>query len=159
AKVGSSEQLGDDVVALRLLDSPEVTARHGVRVASRNGIALLAYLAMRPDHSATREHLSNLIWADRSDAQARHNLRQSLLALRKELGGGASQILVVDRDRVALDPAHVTVDALKFLALSASDDPDRLQEAAALFSGSFCEGFELAADAFAEWLRSERARI
>jgi DNA-binding SARP family transcriptional activator/TolB-like protein len=156
---GSSERPGGDVVALRLLGSPEVKARDVVRIASRNGLALLAYLAMRPDHSATREHLAHLIWADRSDAQARHNLRQCLVALRKELGEAAAHILVVDRDRVALDPAHITVDALKFLALSASDDPDRLQEAAALFSGSFCEGFDLAADAFSEWRRSERARI
>jgi len=33
AKVGSNERLDDDVVALRLLGSPEVTARDGTRVA------------------------------------------------------------------------------------------------------------------------------
>jgi DNA-binding SARP family transcriptional activator len=45
-----------------------------LRISSRKGQALLAYLAMHPDHSASREHLAALFWGDRRDEQARHNL-------------------------------------------------------------------------------------
>ena len=56
-----------------------------LRISSRKGQALLAYLAMHPDRSASREHLAALFWGERRDDQARHNLRQCLVTLRRDL--------------------------------------------------------------------------
>ena len=38
-----------------------------LRISSRKGQALLAYLAMHPDRSASREHLAALFWGERRD--------------------------------------------------------------------------------------------
>src|SRR6266478_5005926 len=41
-------------------------------ISSQKGRALLAYLAMQPEHFARREDLANLFWGDRVDEYARH---------------------------------------------------------------------------------------
>jgi DNA-binding SARP family transcriptional activator len=44
--------------------------------------ALLAYLAMHPQASHRRETLTGLLWLNRPEAEARHNLAQALYRLR-----------------------------------------------------------------------------
>ncbi len=71
-------------IRFRLL-GPRLTDRFVVSVARRaprpfkispqKGRALLAYLAMQPEHFARREDLANLLWGDQVDEYARHNLR------------------------------------------------------------------------------------
>jgi DNA-binding SARP family transcriptional activator len=47
--------------------------------------ALLAYLAVEPGEAHLRDKLAALLWGDSSDQQARHSLRQTLLALKQAL--------------------------------------------------------------------------
>jgi DNA-binding SARP family transcriptional activator len=100
---------------------------------------LLAYLAMRPDHTETRERLAALLWGDRPDRQARQSLRQCLLDLRKELEPVGIDVLKVDRETVALDGERIVVDAREFLALANSNDPALLGGAVALYGGEFLD--------------------
>ena len=51
-------------------ESPRAKGRH-----------CLLYLAMHPEHGASREHLAALFWGDRQDERARHSLRQCLVSL------------------------------------------------------------------------------
>ena len=100
---------------------------------SRRAQGMLAYLACQPGHLAERSALADVLWSDRSEAQARASLRQELSVLRGILPSGALQ---ADRQAVWLDPGHFTFER---------DD------------GPFLQGFDLPSEGFEDWLRLERA--
>jgi DNA-binding SARP family transcriptional activator len=127
-----------------------------IRFSTRKVSALLAYLAMNRDQTASREELATLLWGSCSDQQARQSLRQALAFLRKDLG--SADLFVADSDVVRLQASQWSVDALEFERLSKSSDRDDLARAAALFGGDFLAGLNIEEDGFAEWLRAERAR-
>jgi DNA-binding SARP family transcriptional activator len=64
-----------------------------IAISAKKNRALLAVLALSPGMTATRERLAGLLWGDRPDEQARSSLRQSLAALRKELGDADEALL------------------------------------------------------------------
>src|SRR5580693_5900097 len=98
-------------VTLRLLGPFAIEANVGrpvsIAVRSRKARALLAYLAMQGDYRGTREELATLLWGDGPDQQARHSLRQCLVALRQDLSV-TSEVLVLDREAVGLDAQSIT---------------------------------------------------
>ena len=98
----------------------------------RRGQGLLAYLALQGDMRAERGTLSDLLWSDRSEEQARASLRQELSVLRKALG---PDILQADRQCVWLDPAQVDVRR---------------------GPGEVLQGFDLRSEGFEDWLRQVR---
>ena len=63
------------------LDGEELT-----RFESDKARALLVYLALEDAQPHRREALAHLLWPDYAEHQARHNLRQTLLRLRRVLG-------------------------------------------------------------------------
>lgn len=109
-----------------------------IPVKSRKARALLAYLAMSPGLSRSREHLMALLWSERGEAQARGSLRQVLAGLRKVLGA-AADALVISNESVALDPEKIGV--------------------AARTDAEFLSGLNVNDPAFDDWLRDERLRL
>jgi adenylate cyclase len=130
-----------------------------VQMSAPRRRAVLAYLALQPTHTETRERLAALIWGDATDHQARQSLRQCLVALRKEFQAAGPDPLVIERDVVGLDPSRVNVDAREFMSLAASDAADDLDRAVDLYKGEFLDGLELDIEPFNDWLRGERSRI
>ena len=130
-----------------------------LQLNSRKGRALLAYLAMQPGYRASREQLANLLWGDRSDAEARHNLRQCLLVLRRSLGTVHGEVLNVLGEDVSLNPKWINIDVSEFQRLAESNDREALASAAALYRGEFLAGLFLNIEVFDEWLRDERKRL
>jgi DNA-binding SARP family transcriptional activator/TolB-like protein/Tfp pilus assembly protein PilF len=130
-----------------------------LRLNFRKGRALLAYLAMQPGYRARRGQLADLLWGDRTDAVARHNLRQCLLLLRRSFSAANTDVLnVVDTD-IHMDARSVSVDVLEFQALAESKDVEGLTRAAALYRGEFLAGLVLNVEPFDEWLQGERTRL
>jgi two-component SAPR family response regulator len=125
-----------------------------IRIASRKGRALIAYLAMAPRMQAGREQLAALLWHDRPEAQARQSLRQCLIALRKDLGP-QSAALVTTAEVVALDSAAATVDALRLQELAAFG----ADQVPALEPGPFLHDFTVDSEPFMAWAAGERERI
>src|SRR5262245_57953268 len=126
-------------------------------ISSRKGCALLAYLAMQSSPTLKREQLATLLWGDRCDKQARQSLRQSILALRKQLEPVAPGLLVLDEELVGLDAGLFSTDAHEFAALAEQGgDPER---ALGLYRGEFLAGFNLDVEPFDGWVRGERARF
>jgi len=116
-------------------------------------VALLAYLAAAPGRRANREHLVNLLWADREPASARHALRQTTWYLRQRLGEGA---LDVGKDHLALT-APVQSDRELFLA---AVEEGNLAQAVAIYRGEVLAGFAVpGGNAFEHWAESERTRL
>ncbi len=128
-----------------------------LKISSRKGVALLAYLALHPEHSVSREKLATLLWGDRPDRQARLSLRQAILSLRKSFG--ESEPIALDGDTVCLRMDRVGVDALEFQKLSRSTDLDDLDRAAALYAGPFLSELEIDSEDFAAWLETVRTRF
>src|SRR5438045_8414898 len=110
----------------------ESDARARVPVARKRGQALLALLALRPGPGYPREALTALLWPDSSDDEARHSLRQELHELRHVLATARSRALIVEGDRIALDPDAIEVDAVTFERLAADGSPEALRRAATL---------------------------
>jgi TolB-like protein len=111
-----------------------------IPLKSQKAKALLAYLALPPGKSRSREQIMALLWSERGDAQARASLRQVLTGLRKDLGEPAMMALNITDDAVSLDPDRVTV-------------------AAAGAGEELLAGIHLHDPAFEEWLRDERLRL
>lgn len=141
---------------LRLLGGCRLLAPdNGERTpAGRKTRGLLAVLALAAGAPVARERLAELLWGERGTEQARGSLRQSLKELRRCLDEPG--LLLVDRDRVALDPARVAVDALELTAPGGDPPPGRLAE---LCAGELLEGIGSLGPGFEEWLLGQRERF
>jgi DNA-binding SARP family transcriptional activator/TolB-like protein/Flp pilus assembly protein TadD len=152
-----------DLMRIRLLGGFGVTsgdpAPRPIHISSPRQRALLAYLALQPSYSESRERLATLVWGDCTDGQARKRFRQSLLRLRREFADAGADPLVGDRDTLALNPAMVAVDAREFLVLSKAATEADLQRAVDLYQGDLLDGASLDVEPFAEWLHQERSRF
>jgi DNA-binding SARP family transcriptional activator len=130
-----------------------------LRLRTRKTQALLAYLALAPGTSHSRDKLAGLLWGDRSQAQARSRFRETLFALRRVLAPADPPCLVVTGESLALDLDAVDVDACAFERLARTADAPSLARAAALYRGDFLEGLAYRGTLFEEWLMAERERL
>jgi DNA-binding SARP family transcriptional activator len=125
-------------------------------LAQRKRLAFLLYLTLRaPGGPIRRDTLLAVFWPERSEAQARHALRQILHYLRQTLPSGA----VVNRtgEGLLVDLTTVSCDALAF---ERALDAGHLADALALYGGDLLPGlFVSDAPQFEEWLEGERARL
>jgi DNA-binding SARP family transcriptional activator len=136
---------------------PDRAPDQPLSISSRKGRALLAYLAMQPEPTLTREQLATLLWGDRFDTQARQSLRQCILSLRRELEPAAPDMLAVDGGLVGLKVQAFSTDAHEFAALA--EEGGDLERALVLYRGEFLAGFSLDVEPFDDWVRGERARF
>jgi DNA-binding SARP family transcriptional activator len=121
---------------------------------TRRAEAALALLAVCGSLGCTRARLIALLWPDRDESHARHNLRDALHAIRRGLG---HDVVQSQGDTLHLDPAMVTSDVHDFEeALKAG----RLADAVAAYRGPLLDGFDLdASREFERWLDDERSRL
>ncbi|MFO7633862.1 MAG: tetratricopeptide repeat protein [Caldilinea sp.] len=153
------------MLTLQLLGSPQIVwdeARVDLRSAKAK--ALLFYLAVT-QRSYSRLVLASLLWPDKSDTEARTNLRQAVHLLHQVI----PDCLVTTRDSLQLNPQlTVAVDALHFeaLALRGLKDEDGvacddyLRAAADSYKDEFLFGFHVDdAEPFEEWARLLRERL
>ncbi len=128
-----------------------------VTLPTRKAEALLAVLASRGGQPVRRESLTALLWGDRADRHARHNLSQTLTSIRRAFED-APDPLAADRELVALRHG-VVADVLSLDRLADSDDLVELEAAADLHRGPLLDGIVLREPPFEEWLIAERARL
>ena len=148
---------------IQLLGSLEVRRPDGATVPfkpQQTGI-LLAYLALRADRAHTREGLAELIWPDTAPEEARHNLRQSLYSLRRQLDPSRANLIQSTATSVELNRSLVTTDVEAYdkLVRRAELETDTrrrlsaLLEAARAYAGELLPGFYLDA------ILTERTRL
>ena len=124
----------------------------GVEFPRQQTGALLAFLALYPRRSHTREELMALIWPDDEEESARHKLRQSLYALRRHLDCGQDSeesCLAATRDTIGLASHRIVTDLARFedaikSAAAISELDSRiglLTEAISLYRGELLAGF------------------
>lgn len=125
----------------------------------RKAEALLAYLAMAPGKTASRESLATLLWGESDQQRARQSLRQALFALTREFAHAEVSVLRMESKMVSLDPAAIWVDVAEFQALVATGGADPLTDAVACYAGPFLHGFTVDSVEFDEWQRSLQSRL
>ena len=129
-----------------------------LKLPTRKTQALLAFLALPPGRSHSREKLASLLWGDTRQPLARSGLRQSLFTLRKAVGAEPSALLI-EGETIALNPVAVDVDVVEFERQVAEGTSTALERAAALYRGELLEGLALQEAPFEEWLLAERERL
>lgn len=120
---------------------------------------LLAWLALRPKQSGSREEIAALLWSERSDAQAHQSLRQTLTVLRRTLGDRTGQVLRVDRERVALVPGVTQSDAAHMVSLGPESGLEALERAVAQYRGEFLDGLSVRDPLVQQWLDDRRSEL
>ena len=140
-------------VALQLWGELRSVDEHGapIELSNPRARACLALLAAAPQRNLSRERLSALLWGNRSDEQARANLRQLLYEL-KPLTQGAPPMIGFDRRAVWLEAACET-DMQLLLRSNARELAVALPRRDVLFLADL-DGIS---DEFDDWLASERA--
>ena len=130
-----------------------------IKISTKKNQALIAYLALAPGRPVPRAKLADLLWSDRDRDHARDSLRQSLVALRRDLSGLDPMPLTVEGDVLTLRPTLVDVDVLTFARLAQSQNLDDLRRAAELYRGDLLDGVAVRDQAFEQWLAEERTRL
>jgi DNA-binding SARP family transcriptional activator/tetratricopeptide (TPR) repeat protein/TolB-like protein len=139
-------------IRLRLLGSPDIRGPGGRIALTGKPLALLCYLAARPD-GVRREQLAALLWSEADEHHARQSLRQALLRLRQDLGSA----LEVSGDLVSLVPGAMESDVARFEKAVAAG---RFSEAVTRWTGDFmAEGEAAASEALRAWIEGERERL
>jgi DNA-binding SARP family transcriptional activator/predicted ATPase len=127
--------------------------------------ALAAYMAVEADRPHRRDSLAGLLWPDWPDRAARTNLRNALANLRTAIGDrhATPPFLLITRETIQFNTASDHwLDVAAFSALVEADQPTvrQLEEAVALYRGSFLEGFFLRdSPAFEDWSLIVRERL
>jgi DNA-binding SARP family transcriptional activator/pimeloyl-ACP methyl ester carboxylesterase/class 3 adenylate cyclase len=145
-------------LSLRLLGG--LRAQHGsgrpLAIRRKKAQALLAYLALHPGAASSRDALAGLLWSGTGDEHARHNLRQTLFALRQAI---APDPFIVEGGLVGLRESAVHVDVPAFERAVGRGTREALREAAALYRGELLEGLRVDEAPFDDWLATERQRL
>jgi DNA-binding SARP family transcriptional activator len=130
-----------------------------VHVRRRKAQALLAYLALRPGDAQPREKVIALLWPEEEPGRARHNLRQTLTVLRRDLAPRRRPAGLFRGEALCLEPDRVAVDVMAFERLARSREVADLDAAAALYRGDLLEGLVPGGEVFEAWLTGERDRL
>ncbi|TWT12710.1 hypothetical protein FQU96_10640 [Reyranella sp. CPCC 100927] len=118
--------------------------------------AVLAFLALTPDASATRERVAGLVWSDRLEEQARGSLRQAITELRALFRDADAGALHIDRDvmRVNLDQVWIDAREVERMADGPLEEKRKIPE---LYRGDLLADLSAIGGAFQDWLYGERA--
>lgn len=121
------------------------------RVRGRSIEWLLVLLILRHHRAVDRSWLAGTLWPDSDEGQARHNLRDALMHLRKALGSESRRLQSPTRDTLTFDLEGAVVDVLQFdAAIKTGEGEAALRNAVDLYSGPLLEG------CFEEWATPER---
>lgn len=115
-------------------------------------LALVAFLALSPGRSASREFLLDLLWADMDGERGRHALRQTIWQIRQLLGDASFE----GREEIRLT-LPIDSDRDRFLA---AVEHGNLADAVALYTGPFLPAFAAPGGAeFEHWADREREHL
>lgn len=123
------------------------------------GLALFVYLAAT-HHAHTRDKLSNLLWSELSNQQARNNLRYLLSDIRQVVG----DYLYITPQHIGFNREHAywfDAETLQTsLATQSTTNLQARQTALALYQGEFLAGFHARnAPIFEEWVIQKRQEL
>lgn len=149
------------MISIKLFGPLTVTDANGneVPLGGAKTLGLVAYLALNTGMPPSRDRLMTLFWGDRFTDQARQSLRQAIAKLRRVLNSDLGDAIVVEGDRVGLDPALVRVDVDEFTQLAGDPAPEAAIRAVGIMNNMLLEGLYGQQSDFEDWITSERQRV
>ncbi|HEY6645179.1 BTAD domain-containing putative transcriptional regulator [Povalibacter sp.] len=135
------------------------TAGMEIRITSRKGRALLAFLAAGAGQAHSRDRLAALLWEEADEELARTSLRQALAAVRKVLPADTQSALVSDADSLRLEPGLINTDIAQLRRSLSMGTRTALQDGLTHHRGDFLEGMDAKSTAYDEWLSTERQSL
>ncbi|MCG8450531.1 MAG: hypothetical protein MI725_13260, partial [Pirellulales bacterium] len=149
-----------DLMNLKLFPVFELAdqGHDAVEVALRRGQALIAYLALKENRTASREMILDMLWPGRFKEQAQASLRQVLFELRKKSTEDLP-IVIASRSDVALGPAIDECDVWAFEAATRSGSSDDAELALRLYRGRFLDGPGIQSEPFQQWVAIQQGRL
>ncbi len=125
-----------------------------VSLTTRKAQALLAILALE-GRGASRDRIAHLLWGERDEERARHNVRQTLSKIKHACG----DIVKSNRDLLTLDPATCSVDVNEFERLVLNEDEASLARSLDIYSGDLLQGLLPRETEFQNWLLQTREQL
>ncbi|MHB1070915.1 MAG: AAA family ATPase, partial [Gemmatimonadaceae bacterium] len=155
---GASPPLRVGSLTLRLLGEPSLYGAGEAGIEQRllgvgKPLALLTYLAVSPQHEATRDFLADLLWGGDSVSDPAHSLRNALVSIKNVIG---HDVIEASASRCRLRRSIPSdLDALEE-ALRGG----RLGEVTTRYTGEFFAGFAApGCQQFELWCESVRHRL
>lgn len=128
-----------------------------ISLTSKKVCALLAYLACgAPEAQHARDKLLTLLWGSHFERQARQNLRQALVRLRRVLG---PNVLITDGETVSLQAGSIVCDVSRFETLVREQNCQALVEATKIYKDRFLAGLAISEEGWSDWLRTKRQQL
>jgi DNA-binding SARP family transcriptional activator len=119
----------------------------------RRPLALLALASPSP-YGLTRDKALAYLWPESDTAHARNCLKQTLFALRRDVG---EELFLPGGCSLRIDPGMVEVDRWGF---GRALERGTLREAVDVYTGAFLDGFHVGGLVeFERWVETERARL
>jgi DNA-binding SARP family transcriptional activator len=135
-------------------------SRREIALIPRKARALLAYIALQPQHMQSRHKVAGLLWEYSDEQRARNSLRQTLFAIRQNLKkADALHALVCTDDVIQLNPESTAVDVSTFECLASRNGTVDWMQMIELYSGDLLDGINTSGLLFDEWLTRERERL
>ena len=146
---------------IRLLGDLEVISRERqlVRFATRKSLLLFAALVLAGRRGHRREQLAEAFWPGRSEAQARNNLRQALVDIRRSFPntGDAAVYVEGDQDTISLIAGPNDADIWVFDRKLEGGQAADLAVAADLYRGDLLSR-EAIPEGLEEWFQPHQSR-
>lgn len=127
-----------------------------LRIRSRRGQALIAFLALHLNRAIPRAKIAALLWEDQSETRARHSLRQLLTQLRDEIGPLFDT--GIGKDSLELSSTAFRPDVSEFLECAGNPDPASVKRATELYLGELLDPGTVSSS-YDEWISSERRKL
>src|ERR1700728_1140199 len=120
--------------------------------------ALVAFLAIQEGRPIARELVSELLWPDRADKQARNSLKQELYILRRDGFGG--QDVIITRDAALLmPPGSIDCDFHKLRSLMQKDKGVSWHAITSIYRGPLLQGFPPISPEFDDFIARNRQAL
>ena len=150
----SRHEIWASEASLTLLGSLRLVAKTGDdwTPKPRKTRALLAIVALAKG-SVARSRLTDLLWGDRGEDQAKASLRQALYELRELSSSG---LMTVSRDAVAVGPKRLWTDVSE---VETAGEPSALADALEEVEWPPLRELDDVTPELDEWLRNERMRL
>ncbi len=149
------------MIHIDLFGKLQVSGSEGrsIAISGAKTQGLIAYLALNTELPPSRDRLMALFWGDRFTEQARQSLRQAISKLRRVFSPEGGDVILVEDDRVGLNPAKVVVDVDRFALLARDPSAEKAIEAVSLLKGPLLDGLFGQQAEFDDWIASERQRV
>jgi len=131
-------------------------AKRTIRIRSRRGQALIAYLAMHPSRAIPRAKAAALLWEDQSEARSRHSLRQLLTELRDEIGPLFDA--GIEKETLEFSSRIFKSDVSDFLEYTRKPGSTGTKSAAEIYTGELFDPGPVSSS-YDDWISSERRKL